>query len=204
MNVTNLVRNVGRMGTMAGTHKKIREGLSLEEFLRLPEEKPYLEYIDGRIEVKVSPQFKHSVLQFRLTECLNQFAGPTRLGWAGPELRCTFAGRSIVTDICYLRMEHIELDDQGEPVDRVRRSPDLHVEIISPEQSVRKSMRNLTFSITHGSSLGWLIHPYKKTVAIYRPDREPETLGLEGILDGAEVLPGFQLAVADLFGWLKL
>ena len=41
---------------------RIRENLTLEEFLKLPEEKPYREYIDGRIEVKVSPQSKHSLL----------------------------------------------------------------------------------------------------------------------------------------------
>jgi Uma2 family endonuclease len=39
---------------------RIRKAITLDEFLRLPEidERPYLEYIDGRIEAKVSPQKK--------------------------------------------------------------------------------------------------------------------------------------------------
>jgi Uma2 family endonuclease len=189
---------------MAGTKRRIREGLTLEEFLQLPEEKPYLEYIDGRIEAKVAPQFKHGLLQLNLANALNSFAMPTRMGVAIPELRCTFAGRSIVGDIVYLRSVHIELDSQGEPVDRVKRPPDIEIEIISPEQSVRKADRKLTFSVANGCSLGWLIHPYKRTVTVYRPDQEPETLGLDGTLDGADVVPGFQLPVAELFGWLKL
>ncbi|MEA2631108.1 MAG: hypothetical protein QOE66_1327, partial [Chloroflexota bacterium] len=41
---------------------RIREGMTLEEFLTLPEDRPYLEYIDGRIKAKVSPQKKHSLL----------------------------------------------------------------------------------------------------------------------------------------------
>ena len=39
--------------------------MTLEEFLRWSriDEKPYLEYHDGRIEVKVSPQRKHSLIE---------------------------------------------------------------------------------------------------------------------------------------------
>jgi Uma2 family endonuclease len=189
---------------MAGTHEKIREGMTLEDFLRRPEEKPYLEYIDGRIEAKVSPRKKHGIIELELANCLNNFARSQNLGRAYPELRCTFAGRSIIPDVVFLRAEHIDRDETGEQTDDTLIPPDLHVEITSPDQSVRDPEDNLTFSMAHGCPLGWLIHPYKKTVTVYRPDREPETLGLEGTLDGADVLPGFQLAVADLFGWLKL
>src|SRR5262245_18839256 len=87
---------------------RVRENLTLEEFLRLPEEKPYLEYIDGRIEAKVSPQFKHSLIASRLTQHLNQFSQPANLGFALVELRCTFTGRSIVPDISVLLDAHID------------------------------------------------------------------------------------------------
>ena len=32
---------------------------SLEEFLKLPEEKPALEYFDGKVTQKVSPKTRH-------------------------------------------------------------------------------------------------------------------------------------------------
>lgn len=37
---------------------RVEKTITLEEFLRLPEidEHPYLEYIDGKIEAKASPQ----------------------------------------------------------------------------------------------------------------------------------------------------
>ena len=46
---------------------RVDKMITLEEFLRLPEidEHPYLEYIDGRIEAKVSPQKKHGLLEKR-------------------------------------------------------------------------------------------------------------------------------------------
>jgi Uma2 family endonuclease len=47
---------------------RVANMITLEEFLRLPaiDERPYLEYIDGRIEVKVSPQKKQGLLEQRL------------------------------------------------------------------------------------------------------------------------------------------
>ena len=42
--------------------------LTLDEFLRLPgiDERPYKEYIDGRVETKMSPRKKHSLVTLRL------------------------------------------------------------------------------------------------------------------------------------------
>ena len=98
----------------------VREGLTLDEFLDLPEidEHPYLEYIDGRVVAKVSPQRKHSALRPASSAALE----PARDARAGsgeafPELRCTFAGRSIVPDVVFLLEEHIEVDERR----RVRR-----------------------------------------------------------------------------------
>ena len=61
------------------TASHVRRPICLEEFLRLPEidEKPYLEFIDGRIEAKVSPQKKHSLISTSLVRCLDDWAIPT-------------------------------------------------------------------------------------------------------------------------------
>jgi Uma2 family endonuclease len=181
---------------------RVQAGLTLEEFLRLPEEKPYLEYIDGRIEAKVSPQKKHGLIENRIINRLNQFAEPAGLGLAFPELRCTFAGRSIVPDLAFLLDEHIPSDENGEIADITPIPPDIHIEIISPEQSVRKSQEKLAHSTSHGCSLGWLIDPYRKTIDVYRPGRPPERLSADGVLEGDPVLPGFRSPASEVFGWL--
>jgi Uma2 family endonuclease len=180
-----------------------RAGLTLEEFLRLPEEEPALEYVDGRIEAKVSPQKRHSRIQSKLVARLDQFAESAGLGSAYVELRCTFEGRSIVPDVVFLLREHIELDDQGKEVDETRRPPDIHVEVISPDRKRQRSHKKLVHSTANGCSLGWLIHPYDETVDVYRPGRPAERLPGDGVLDGESVLPGFRLPLAEVFGWLK-
>jgi Uma2 family endonuclease len=152
----------------------------------------------------VSPQFKHSLITLRLTERLNRWAEPARLGLALPELRCTFAGRSIIPDIVYLLMEHIETDASGEPLNEIRRPPDIHVEIISPDQGMKKSRDKLAHSTAQGCPLGWLIHPDRKTIEVFRPGQPAGRLASDAILEGEPVLPGFRLPVAEVFGWLKL
>jgi len=190
------------MASSAGVSKTI----TLDEFLRMPEidEHPYLEFIDGRIEAKVSPQKKHGMLEKRLMNHIDAHAEPRQLGQTFPELRCTFAGRSIIPDVVFLFDEHIETDERGEILDPTLRPPDIHIEIVSPDQSVRKCREKLVFSTANGCPLGWLIDPSRRTVSVYRPGRRAERLAADGALQGDPVLVGYRLPVAELFGWLKL
>jgi Uma2 family endonuclease len=185
---------------------RVGKMMTLEEFLRMPEidEHPYLEYIDGRIEARVSPQKKHGRLEKRFINHLDGYSEPRELGEAFPELRCTFAGRSIIPDVAFLLDEHIETDENGEILDPTLRPPDIHIEIVSPEQSVKKCREKLTFSTANGCPLGWLIDPIRKTVHVFRPGQRAKQVPADGILDGDPVLPGYRLPVAELFDWLKV
>ncbi|WP_406697196.1 Uma2 family endonuclease [Singulisphaera sp. Ch08] len=181
----------------------IPRAITLAEFLALPEEEPSLEFINGRIEAKGFPQKKHGVIEFKLTESLNRFAEPSYLGMAIPELRCTYAGYSIVPDVVFQLDAHIGTDEQGEIQNETFHPPDIHVEIISPDQTPRTAREKLTHSTSNGCALGWLIDPDKKWIDVYRPGQPPMSLALDGALEGEPVLPGYRLPVAEVFGWLK-
>ncbi len=179
--------------------------MTLEEFLRMPgiDERPYKEFIDGRVETKMSPQKRHGALQKRLVIDIDAYAEPRALGEAFPELRCTFAGRSIIPDVVFLLDEHIEIDERGEFIDPTPWPPDLHIEVVSPEQSARKCREKIIFSTANGCPLGWLIDPIRRTVHVFRPGRPAAPVAADGVLEGDPVLPGYRLAVSELFAWLK-
>ena len=94
-------RNFLKLGTLG------LGGLTLAEFLRLPEEKPALEFQDGMVTQKVSPQGQHGWLQGKLAELFNHFAEPLRLARAFTETRVTFDGASLVPDVVVYRWDRI-------------------------------------------------------------------------------------------------
>ena len=77
------------------------------------------------------------------------------------------------------------------------------IEILSPRQSARTADEKLRHALAHGCPLGWFVHPYRESITVYRPGVEPVELGLDGVLEGGPVLPGFRLPVAEVFAWLK-
>ncbi|MHC5611560.1 MAG: Uma2 family endonuclease [Nostoc sp.] len=126
--------------------------LTLEKFLKLPETKPAIEFIDGRIYQKTMPAGKHSRLHLKFCDAVNQVAETSQIALAFPELRCTFGERSIVPDAAVFIWERIPFEADGEVPNTFKIYPDWTVEILSPEQR-----GNILHCLKHGTQLGCLI-----------------------------------------------
>lgn len=180
------------------------EDLSLDQFLSLPEAKPALEYIDGKVVQKVSPKRTHSILQMLLGSRIVEFVLPRSLGFVYTELRCTFSGRSLVPDLCFIAQGRIPRGEGGDLAEDIRLAPDLMIEIISPGQTIKDLSARLRWCVEQGVRLGWLIQPTKRRVYVFRPDHPESMLELGDSLSGEDVLPGFNLPLNELFGWSTL
>lgn len=181
----------------------IASALSLEEFLQLPETKPASEYIAGKIIQKPMPKSKHSRLQLRLCNAINEVAESPKIAYAFPELRCTFGDRSIVPDIAVLFWEQIVFDANGEPVDDVRIAPAWTIEILSPEQSSNRVTGNILYCIQNGCQLGWLLDPSDRSTLVFLPNQQPQ------LCTGSDRLPipnsiPLNLTAEQVFNWLKM
>jgi Uma2 family endonuclease len=178
--------------------------ITLAEFLQLPETKPANEFINGKIYQKPMPQGKHSTLQIRLANTINEAGFPQQIAYAFPELRCTFGGRSIVPDVAVFRWDRIPFDADGEVANTFERSPDWTIEILSPDQSQTKVTDNILFCLRHQTSLGWLIDPDEKAVICFQPNQLPEIMRQP---EDSLPVPDFldlRLTVGQVFSWLKL
>ncbi|GBO54158.1 hypothetical protein APA_2106 [Pseudanabaena sp. lw0831] len=179
--------------------------LTLTEFLQIPETKPASEFIDGDIIQKPMPQGKHSSLQLDLGSSINLALKTQRIARAYSELRCTFGGRSIIPDISVFIWEHIPRDLDRKVSNLFEIAPDWTIEILSPDQSQTKVIRNIIHCLNHGSQMGWLIDPNEEIVFVYFSDR---TLAI--FEDKSDLLPmpafaeGLQLTVGELFSWLEM
>jgi Uma2 family endonuclease len=181
------------------------KNLTLESFLALPETKPASEYIDGKIVQKPMPQGKHSLLRMKLLTFINSILMEAKIAIAFPELRCSFGGRSIVPDVVVLKNENIPKDDDGEVANVVTTAPDWVIEILSPDQSTTKVIKNILHCLDCGTEVGWLIDPAEKMILIYQPDRQVQVVDL---LEAELIVPEFarsiQLTAGDVFVWLKV
>ena len=181
-----------------------QQQLSLEDFLRLPEEEPALEFEAGRITQKVAPKGRHSALQFELAELFNRSARPQRLARAFPELRTTFGGRSYVPDVAVYQWARIPRTPAGEVADDFEIPPDIAVEIVSPSQSATTLVRRCLWYVANGVRIALLVDPADASVLLFRPDQIPGALHESDSIDFGDVLPGFGLTVRELFDSLKL
>ena len=101
----------------------------------------------------------------------------------------------FVPDAAYISKQRLpEIPDQEVPI-----PPDLAVEVKSPSDSKRKMRQKAEKYLAFGTRLVWLVFPHEQLVEIYTPDQDVLTIGIDGVLDGADVLPGFSLPVRDIF-----
>ncbi len=178
------------------------ELLTLEHFLKLPEFKPALEFFGGRVVQKMSPMLPHSIIQTELASKLNGFARPTKLGRAYTELRWTFGGQSQVPDVSFFVPDRTPKFVRGERARAVLYPPDIVVEILSQGQTLAELRAKIRHALRHGSQLGWLIHPIREVAYVLRPARAAEPKQSGDLLPGEHALPGFDLAIDEIFGWL--
>jgi Uma2 family endonuclease len=78
--------------------------------------------------------------------------------------------------------------------------PDFVIELRSETDSLSVLQKKMQEYISNGARLGWLIDPRNRRVEIYRPHQAVEILESPTSLSGEDVLPGFILQLARIFG----
>jgi len=180
------------------------KSLTLVQFLDLPETKPASEYINGDIIQKPMPQGEHSTIQGDLVSALNGTLKPPKVGRAYPELRCTFAGRSIIPDVSVFRWARIPRQADGRVANAFHLPPDWTIEILSPKQNQTKVIRNILHCLDHGTEMGWLLDPEESYLFVYGKGKSVQIFEeASSVLPTPKFAQAVQLTVGEIFDWLK-
>lgn len=179
--------------------------LTLAEFLQQDyiDESPAYEYINNQIVRKPMPQGKHSQIQYKICQFINQLSEKEKIAYALPELRCNFSERSIVPDIAVFYWQRIPLDDQEEIANQFNSYPDWTIEILSPNQKSTKVIENILFCLEQGTQIGWLIDTEEKMIMIFESDKPLKIYRKDEILLTLKNL-NLELTPNQIFSWLKL
>ncbi|MBZ0299229.1 MAG: Uma2 family endonuclease [Anaerolineae bacterium] len=161
------------------------------------------ELIDGEIVEKM-PTEEHGVIAAlivaRIVIFLEQHAIGGRAAVEPRHRMPEDRHNSRVPDIAFTSAERLlPLTRKG----AVPQMPDLAVEIRSPDDPVSLLRAKASYYLANGSRMVWLIFPEQRLVEVYRPDEDVLLLvdhaTRHDVLDGAAVLPGFSLALNDIF-----
>jgi len=80
-----------------------------------------------------------------------------------------------------------------------RGAPDLAVEVLAPSNTRAELDARLKDFFSSGTELAWVVHPEEQFVEVCHSLTERRILGPGAVLDGENLLPGFQFPIADLF-----
>ncbi|MEG4327932.1 Uma2 family endonuclease [Microcoleus sp. herbarium5] len=156
-----------------------------------------IELEDGIISVMGPSDIVSSEISSRLIAFLFAWINPRRLGRVFDS-----AGGFIMPDtnvkapdVSFVRAARLRQSPRyfGELV------PDLVVEIKSQSDRIKLIETKVLQFIELGAIVGILIDPDEETVTIYRSTGEPTVLGNGDILTVAELFPGWELSVSELW-----
>jgi Uma2 family endonuclease len=177
--------------------------ITLEEFFEVDQDKPYPELIAGVVLRKpLSGTWAHSAVQTYLALTLGEFGRQTGLGHALLELHCVFGepGREHVLcpDLAFVAREYA-----GRSPRRLRGyhdgAPDLAVEVAMDEDSASRMAFKVQLYLAHGTRAVWIPDPDERALYVMRGGRELARLMPGDRLEDADLLPGFSVAVEDVF-----
>jgi Uma2 family endonuclease len=165
----------------------------------LPNDGHKYELFEG--DLIMSPvHLDHGVVCVRLISALCRFVEPRGLGQVlDSSIGCRLAGDLLLSpDVSFVSNERLKKIGVA-PDKFLAGAPDLVVEVLSPSDRMRQVNRKLDHYFEHGARLAWLVNWPKQQVHIYTADSIESLTGLDDVLTGGLVLPGFKCKLRKIF-----
>ena len=186
------------------------ELMTADELLRLPDGEWKYELVEGRL-IRMTPTgLEHYYITDALHEALRAFVKANHLGIVtlpdtGFMLPAAGKRETVLSpDIAFVGTEKVKLlPARGTAKGKKYLSvvPDLAVEVASPDQFHPEMATKARLYLKAGVQLVWVVWPNERQVDLWLPghDQPVKTMGVNGELDGLDVVLRFTYAVADLF-----
>lgn len=171
-----------------------------EELLRAREDSVRRELVRGEMRVMSPPGAEHGRVALTVGSLLLLHARRTRGGIAFGE-----TGFLLARDPDTVRAPDAAFvsSQRAEAVGRTAKywpgAPDLAVEVVSPGDSFHEVQEKVLEWIGAGATAVLVIDPDERTATVYRAGGQAHVHGERDTIDLGDAVPGFNLAVAELF-----
>jgi Uma2 family endonuclease len=174
--------------------------LSESESIRalIDESKERYEIINGQKVVMPPATPKHGLICINLSSRLHQYVNSTSpsMGFIfnSSTMFRTSKGNMRIPDVSFVSRERVNPDFS------IEGTPDLAIEVISPNNTFGEMHDKLVEYFESGTKLAWLIHSEEEFALVYHSANEPSALIKKGeILSGETVVAGFSVTLQDIF-----
>ncbi len=180
--------------------------ISADRFLELIAQPEYkernIELVEGKIVEMPHANAEHAEILSVLHYAIAHFVYKNSLGRLGvgdagfilarnPDRRDTVRG----VDLAFISKAK---SPAPWPRTRLEIAPDLAVEVLSPSNTAMDINLKIGQILQAGTASVWIVDPQSRTVTVHTSDGAV-TLREGDTLTGGDVLPGFELPVADIF-----
>src|SRR5882762_5279105 len=176
--------------------------VTADELLAMPDDGLCYELVKGELRMAPPPGFEHGKVTMNLAGPLYQHVKTNDLG-------VVFAAETgfklesnpdtvRAPDVAFMRRDRVL--ETGRLAGYSSGAPDLAVEVLSPSDRTIEVEEKIAEWLEAGARMVWVVSPKLHTVTVYRSLTDIVTLTAKDTLDGADVVPGFQINIAEIFG----
>ncbi len=175
--------------------------VTAEELLKMPDDGLRTELVQGEVRRMAPAGNVHGRIAAKVAARLFQHVEDNRLG----AVYAAETGFKVASDpdtvrapdVAFVSRERIE--EIGEIEGFWPGAPDLAVEVVSPGDLYGEVEEKVLGWLAAGSRMVVVVDPRNKTVSVRRHQGEAQALAEGDTMRGGDVVPGWEIPVADIF-----
>jgi Uma2 family endonuclease len=175
--------------------------MTADDLLQMPNDGFLYELIRGELRRMAPASYRHGKIIINITLALGQHVRDHQLGdvyAAETGFKLTSNPDTVrAPDVAFVRRERVE--SVGDMEGYWPGAPDLAIEVISPHDLYTEVEEKVIEFLDAGAGMVLVVNPRKHTVTVYRALANISILTEEDTIDGEEVVPGWSLAVREVF-----
>jgi len=174
--------------------------MTADELWAMPEDGMRRELVAGELREMSPVGERHGDAVQNISRSLDAHVHTRRLGRVRPEIGYLLESDPDTLrapDLSFVRADRLSAD--GPAPGFFRGAPDLAIEVVSPHDRYSEVRAKVREYLAAGTAMVVVVDPEDRTVAVYRPGRDPLDLTEVDVIDGDDVVPGWKLPVRDIF-----
>lgn len=175
--------------------------MTADELLAMPDDGMCYELVKGELLMAPPPGDEHGDVTMEIAGPLHRHVKKNNLG----KVYAAETGFKLESDPDTVRAPDIAFvrRDVFEKTGRLKGyrsgAPDLVVEVLSPSDTFGKVEAKVAQWLEAVARMVWVVSPKLRTITVYRSLTDVVVSTEKDTLDGGDVVPGFQIKVAEIF-----